>query len=163
MGRDAGYIALDSGIAAGATGVFIREIATDVQEVCELIEMRQQHRKKETHILIVAEGATFGKENEKGAYAAEKYIRSALPFFDIRVTVLGHIQRGGRPTAIDRIFASRMGFESVKALMDGKNNVCVGIKQENICFSPFVDTPAKPTYPGAQLSEYVKLFRVLSE
>lgn len=121
MGRDAGYIALHSGIATGAEHILIPERKTDIEELIASLQEKEK-RKKLVNIVVVAEGDEFGGANEIG-----KVIHERLPAVDIRVCILGHIQRGGSPTCLDRLIASRMGYTAVDNLIEGRHNVMVGI------------------------------------
>ncbi len=130
MGRDAGYIALHSGLACGAEAVLIPEIHTDIDSVINQVNFDNK-RKKLTQILVVAEGDDFGGGNE-----VAKTIQNNLPDADVRVTILGHIQRGGSPSCQDRILASRLGYAAVEGLLHGKSQQMVGIINDNIHFTP---------------------------
>lgn len=132
MGRHAGGIALLSGIASGAESILIPETRTDV---AKLIERLQKGRKdKRSRIIIVAEGDEAG-----GAFKVAEKVKEQLPFFDTRITILGHIQRGGNPTAVDRVNASRFGHAAVELLRDGRRNVAVGMMKGELTFTPFQD------------------------
>jgi 6-phosphofructokinase 1 len=129
MGRDAGYIALHSGIATGAENILIPETETDIEElICSLTE--KEKRKKLVNLVVVAEGDKFG-----GAEIV-KIINERLPNTDTRICILGHIQRGGSPTCIDRLIASRMGFHAVESLLEGRHNVMVGILNNKMNYIP---------------------------
>lgn len=130
MGRDAGLIALRSGIGAGAESILIPETRTDIGRLIERLE--SSRRNKSSKIIIVSEHDEAG-----GAFAIAEKVKAKLPYYDTRVTVLGHIQRGGNPSAMDRVNASRMGFASVEALLKGKKNVMTGIINNEIVFTPF--------------------------
>jgi 6-phosphofructokinase 1 len=121
MGRDAGYIALHSGISTGAEHILIPERKTDIEELIVSLQEKER-RKKLVNMVVVAEGEEFGGANE-----VAKVIKERLPSADTRVCILGHIQRGGAPTCMDRLIASRMGYSSVECLIEGKHNVMVGI------------------------------------
>lgn len=130
MGRHAGYIALHSGIATGAETILIPEAATNIEDVITSLSEKEK-RKKLVNIIVVAEGDAFGGANE-----VAKIVRERLPNFDTKVSILGHIQRGGSPTCIDRLVASRMGYHAVEALIEGKSNVMVGIINNEIVYTP---------------------------
>ena len=130
MGRHSGHIALLSGIAGGAEGIFIPERGNEFNDIVELYESKA--RKKEFSIFVVAEGDEEGR-----AYDISKRFQAIYPETDCRVTVLGHVQRGGRPTANDRILASRLGAHAVKALIDGRKNEAVGVVNTDIKFTSF--------------------------
>lgn len=131
MGRDAGFIALRSGIAVGAEAILIPETHTYIEHILNKLESNWRHNKK-SNIVIMAEGDDFG-----GAYEVSKVVKEKYPEFDIRVSVLGHIQRGGNPTALDRVIASRMGVSCVEGLLAGRRNVMVGIINKQIQFTSF--------------------------
>jgi 6-phosphofructokinase 1 len=135
MGRDAGFIALDVGISSGAEHIAIPENRPDIQELKEDLETLK--RKKSSAIIIVAEG-----EEEGGAFSLAEKIKDASGY-DYRVCVLGHIQRGGTPTARDRILASRLGVAAVDALLEGQSNVMVGEIHGKIAFTPLHETWAQ--------------------
>ena len=130
MGRDAGLIALRAGIGAGAESIIMPETKTDIEDLIKRLENGRKN--KSSKIIIVAEGDEAG-----GAFAIAEKVKKRLPEYDTRVTVLGHIQRGGNPTAMDRVNSSRMGFASVEALIAGKKNVMIGIVDKNITHTPF--------------------------
>jgi 6-phosphofructokinase 1 len=131
MGRDAGFIALRSGIATGAEAVLIPESTTDTEALIRVLELNEQ-KKKRANIIIVAEG-----DEEGGAFKVADTVKKRFPYFETKVTILGHVQRGGRPTCMERVRASRMGMEAVKALLDGKRSVMVGQVHNDIVFTPF--------------------------
>jgi 6-phosphofructokinase 1 len=121
MGRDAGYIALHSGIATGAEHILIPERKTDIDELIGSLQEKER-RKKLVNMVVVAEGDDFG-----GAAEVARLVKERMPLADTRVAVLGHIQRGGSPTCLDRLIASRMGYAAVESLLEGRHNVMVGI------------------------------------
>jgi 6-phosphofructokinase 1 len=131
MGRDAGLIALRSGIGVGAEAILIPETPTQIDALIEKLNS-DARRKKLSSIVIVAEG-----EEEGGAYALVKRVQPSLPNFDIRVSVLGHIQRGGAPSAMDRVLASRLGYAAVNALLDNKHGFMIGVIHTKISYTPF--------------------------
>ncbi len=130
MGRHSGHIALYAGIAGGSEGIFVPERFNEMDEVIRTYE--QKIRKKEFSIFIVAEG-----EEEGHAFEISKAFQKVYPESDCRVTVLGHIQRGGRPTANDRLLASRIGAHAIKNLIEGKKNVAVGVVNNEIKLTAF--------------------------
>lgn len=130
MGRDAGYIALHSGIATGAESILIPERKTDVEELVHGL-LEKEKRKKLVNLVVVAEGDDFGGGNE-----VAKIIKERLPNADVRVCILGHIQRGGSPSCLDRLIASRMGYSAVECLMEGRHNVMVGIVNNRMFYTP---------------------------
>jgi 6-phosphofructokinase 1 len=131
MGRDAGYIALNSGIACGAEHIFIPEHNEMLQNILDSIQ-DDRKRKKLTSIIVVAEGDEFG-----GAAELSELIKKQIPGIETRVTILGHIQRGGSPTCADRILASRLGYGAVEALLAGRSQEMIGIINGEIVFTPF--------------------------
>jgi 6-phosphofructokinase 1 len=131
MGRDAGFIALRSGISTGAEAVLIPETVTYIDELIDKLE-KGWERKKSSAIVIVAEGDDAG-----GAYDVAKKVNERFDRYDTRVTVLGHLQRGGSPTASDRVLGSRLGMAAVKALASGRSGEMVGVVNKEICFTPF--------------------------
>ncbi len=130
MGRDAGYIALHSGIATGAEHILIPETKTDIEAVVDSLEEKER-RKKLVNMIVVAEGDEIGGANEVAAI-----INKRLPHMDTRVCILGHIQRGGSPTCLDRLIASRLGFAAVEALMEDKRNNMIGIVNNKLHMTP---------------------------
>ena len=130
MGRDAGHIALRSGIAGGAEDILIPETETHIDELIHNLE-KGFRKNKRSGIIIVAEGDELGGALEIARKVSEIYDR-----YDTRVTILGHIQRGGSPTCFDRFLASRLGYASVKAIVEGKHKVMAGLLNRNIEFTP---------------------------
>lgn len=130
MGRDAGLIALRSGIASGAEEIFIPETRSDLDNLIR--KLARGRKDKSSKIIMVAEGDEAG-----GAFKVAEYIKKHLPELDVKVSILGHIQRGGSPTCMERVNASRMGFAAVEALRDGKNMVMIGIVNMHITYTPF--------------------------
>jgi 6-phosphofructokinase 1 len=129
MGRDAGLIALRSGIGAGAEAILIPETKTDLNHLIE--RLKKSRKGKSSKIIICAEGDEAG-----GAFKVGEALKKEFDF-DIRVTILGHIQRGGSPSCYDRVLASRLGFASVEALMGGEKGQMVGIINKEIVLTPF--------------------------
>jgi len=130
MGAEAGFIALRSGIATGAEAIIIPEVKDEGMKLEALMESGR--RQKASNIVIVAEG-----DEDGGAYKLGQRYKSQFPNYDIRITVLGHLQRGGSPSAFDRVSASRLGFAAVEALMDDQRSVMVGIQNNTIVLVPF--------------------------
>lgn len=131
MGRDAGFLALRSGIAVGAEDILIPETATHIDDLVGRLEDGWRKNKRSS-IIIVAEGDDAG-----GAYAVAKKVLDRCPQFKARVTVLGHVQRGGSPSCLDRVLASTLGHEAVLALMNGVQGVMVGQVDRKITYTPF--------------------------
>ena len=144
MGRDAGFLALNGAIASGAEAAIIPEVATQEEQLREFIQ--QGFRKsKNSSIVLVAESPQTG-----GALGLAQRVKDEFPGYDVRVSILGHLQRGGSPTAYDRILASRMGAAAIDALQDDQRNVMIGIKNDEIVYVPFTraikdDKPINPT------------------
>ncbi len=131
MGRDAGFIALNAGIAGGAEAVLIPEQKTHIDGIIQKLE-EGWLRHKTSSIIVVAEGDDAG-----GAFEVANKVKNHLPYYDTRVVVLGHIQRGGVPTCMDRVLASRLGHAAVEALIDGLSNVMVGQVNSEIVHTSF--------------------------
>lgn len=129
MGRDAGLIAIRTAIAAGAEAIMIPEIKNDLDIL--LSKIRSWRSTKSSKIIVVAEGDESG-----GAYKVAELIKSHCPEFDLRVTILGHIQRGGNPTCMERVHASMIGFNLVKGLMQGHRDEMIGIINRKITYTP---------------------------
>lgn len=134
MGRDAGFIALRSGIATGAEAILIPEKETHIQELQQYLEKGFKDQKS-SGIVIVAEGDKSG-----GAYTIAKQIEKEHPEYDIRVSVLGHMQRGGSPSAFDRVTASTLGVAAVDALLDDQKSIMVGMVNGEVSHVPFNKT-----------------------
>jgi 6-phosphofructokinase 1 len=146
MGRNSGYIALHTAIAGGAGGVLIPEEDTDIDELVKLLK-RGAKRAKLFSIVIVAEGNQMGTVYDIARQVEEK----VDAFDDIKVTVIGHLQRGGSPSAFDRVLSSILGFGAVEALLEGKSGVMVGIKNNNIHYTPFKEAISKSKTFGKDL------------
>ncbi|MCB9262812.1 MAG: 6-phosphofructokinase [Flavobacteriales bacterium] len=133
MGRDSGFIGIQVGISAGAEAIFIPERTGEMEMVRQHFN-NANRRNKSFSIIVVAEGETTGNSS----VLFEK-IKKEFPDIDIRNTVLGHIQRGGSPTAKDRVLASRLGYEGVLALLNGEKNVTVGVVNDQVKYTPFTE------------------------
>lgn len=131
MGHMAGYLALNSAIASGAEAAIIPEMETEIDQLADLIN-RGFRKSKSSAIVLVAENPETG-----GAMGLAQRIKEEFPQYDARVTILGHLQRGGSPTAADRILASRMGAQAITALSEGQRNVMIGIKNGELVYVPF--------------------------
>ena len=131
MGAEAGHIALYSGIASGAEAIIMPEIKGDARDIRKMLETGNK-RKKSSNIIIVAEGDEGG-----GAMAIAEKLKDELKDYEVRVSILGHLQRGGSPSALDRVNASRLGNAAVEALMDGQQSVMVGLQNDEIVLVPF--------------------------
>ncbi len=152
MGRDSGFIALHSGIATGAENILIPERRTDIEDI--LTALTEKHgRKKLVNIIVVAEGEEFG-----GTEIA-KIISERMPEQEVRLTILGHIQRGGAPTCFDRLIASRMGYSAVECLIEGRFNVFVGIVNNRMHYIPLNEAVKRKQKIS---EEWMKIVRILS-
>jgi len=151
MGRDAGYIALHSGIATGAENILIPERKTNVEDIIQSLEEKSK-RKKLVNLIIVAEGDEFGGANELSSYIKEK-----LPALETRVCILGHIQRGGSPSCMDRVIASRMGYHAIECLIEGKHNVFVGIQNNKMHYTPLNEAVKKKQRINEEWMNIVKI------
>ena len=155
MGRDAGFLAQNSAIASGAEAAIIPEGDTDVDQLAAFIE-RGKRKSKNSAIVLVSEAQ---KNGVGGAMYYAERIRNEYPQFDARVTILGHLQRGGMPSAYDRILASRMGYAAIEALLEGQRNVMIGIKNDEIVYVP-IARAVKNNKPID--SELISVLNVLS-
>jgi 6-phosphofructokinase 1 len=126
MGRDSGAIALRAGISCGAEAIMLPEKATAIDELIANLKSGQ-HNKKSSSIVIVAEGDKNG-----GAYDIARIVQKEVKFYDIKVTILGHLQRGGSPSAFDRVLGSRLGYAAVNALLRGETQKMVGLEANHI-------------------------------
>lgn len=153
MGRDAGYIALHSGIATGAENILIPERKTNINDIITSLEEKEK-RKKLVNLIIVAEGDEFGGANE-----LSNYIKQKLPKLEVRVCILGHIQRGGSPTCMDRLIASRMGYHSVECLIEGRHNVFVGIVNNKMHYTALDEAVKKKQRIN---EEWMKIVKILA-
>lgn len=130
MGRDSGLIALRTGIAAGAETILIPESNTDIEAVYQKLESGRKD--KSSKIIMLAENGKAGDAFEVG-----RKIKERFPNYDTRVSILGHIQRGGRPTCMDRVLASRLGVAAVEALLEGRKGEMVGLIHNELAYTPF--------------------------
>lgn len=137
MGRDAGFIALNSGIATGALDILIPERKDSIHDLFENFRTAEKVGKSSS-IVVVAEGEELGS-----IYDIAKATKEEFPNFDIRVTILGHIQRGGSPSCADRVLASNLGYGAVIGLMEGKNKVMVGMQGNKITYTPIEEAIKK--------------------
>lgn len=137
MGRHAGYIALHTAIASGAESVLLPERETSVEALVDRLR-KNAKRKKLFSLVIVAEGTTIGNANQ-----IADLVKGELSDFEIKVTIIGHLQRGGAPNGLDRVLASRLGHSAVEGLMDGQTDVMVGLLNDRITFTPFAEAIAR--------------------
>jgi len=126
MGRDSGCIALNAGIAGGAEAILMPETDTAIDQLIVRLESAAEGKKSST-IVIVAEGDQNG-----GAYNVAKRVKDKFDFYDTKVTILGHLQRGGSPSSFDRVLASRFGYAAVNLLLEGKSRVVVGVSGNTV-------------------------------
>ena len=131
MGRDVGLVALNSGVGAGAEEILIPEQNLGLDRLLESLK-HSKDSGKSSSIVVVAEGDKTGKN----VFELKEYVEKHLPIYDVRVSVLGHMQRGGSPTCFDRVLASRMGVKAVESLMEGKTNFMIGIENNNMVLTP---------------------------
>jgi len=131
MGRDVGHIALNAGVGAGAEEILIPEQNLGLERLLDSLK-RSKKSGKSSSIVIVAEGDRIGKN----VFELKEYVEEHLPIYDVRVSVLGHMQRGGNPTCFDRVLASRMGVKAVESLLEGKSNYMVGIRDNKLILTP---------------------------
>lgn len=150
MGRDAGFLAQNSAIAAGAEAAIIPEDTTGSDQLIEFMS-RGIRKSKKSCIVIVSESPKCG-----AMYYADR-VNKEYPNFDVRVSILGHLQRGGRPSARDRILASQVGVGAIEALVQGQRNVMVGVRNNEVVYVPFIDAI------GKRKSMDKKLIKVLDE
>jgi 6-phosphofructokinase 1 len=154
MGRDSGLIALRSGIGVGAEAIMIPEANMGVQGLITRLEIGRKD--KSSKIIIVAEGDEIG-----GAFNVGEVLKENFPNYDIRVSVLGHIQRGGKPSCMDRVLASRFGVSAVEALLQGRSGDMVGQVNHQIVFTPF-DHAIKHIDAEQVMPIWLKLVEILS-
>jgi 6-phosphofructokinase 1 len=131
MGRDAGHIALNAGIGAGAEEILIPEENLGLERLIESLR-KSKASGKSSSIVVIAEGDKIGKN----VFELKDYIEENFPEYDIRVSVLGHMQRGGSPSCFDRVLASRLGVKAVESILDGKSNYMVGMLNDKISLTP---------------------------
>ena len=137
MGRDSGFIALNTGIGSGAGDILIPEIETSIDDLISSLK-KGAKRKKLFSLVIVAEGNKNGDASELARKIKEKF-----DYYDSKVTIIGHLQRGGSPTCMDRVLSSRLGFAAVEALINGESNIMVGIVNNKVKYTSFHDAITK--------------------
>jgi 6-phosphofructokinase 1 len=153
MGRDAGYIALHSGIATGAENILIPERKTDIDGLVASLQEKEK-RKKLVNLIVVAEGDNFG-----GAEEVAQHIRMQMPQAETRVCILGHIQRGGSPSCLDRLIASRMGYHAVESIIEERYNVFVGILNNKMHYIPLENAVKTKGKIG---DDWMKIVKILA-
>ncbi|MFB9076444.1 6-phosphofructokinase [Flavobacterium procerum] len=131
MGRDAGHIALNAGIGAGAEEILIPEEDLGLDRLLDSLQ-KSKASGKSSSIVVIAEGDKIGKN----VFELKDYVEANLPEYDVRVSVLGHMQRGGSPSCFDRVLASRLGVKAVESLIEGKSNYMVGVKEDKVILTP---------------------------
>ncbi|MFT5252498.1 MAG: 6-phosphofructokinase 1 [Flavobacteriales bacterium] len=131
MGRDAGHIALNAGIGAGAEEILIPEEDLGLERLLESLK-KSKASGKSSSIVVIAEGDKIGKN----VFELKDYVEANLPEYDVRVSVLGHMQRGGSPSCFDRVLASRLGVRAVESLLEGKSNYMVGLQNDKVNLTP---------------------------
>lgn len=154
MGRNAGFLALNGAIASGAEAAIIPEISTEVDQLEDLIK-NGFRKSKNSSIVLVAESEYTG-----GAMGMAERVKKEYPQYDVRVTILGHIQRGGSPTAADRILASRMGAAAIDALNDDQRNVMIGIEDDQIVYVPFAKAIKKDKPINRELLNTLRILSI---
>ncbi|MBQ2418888.1 MAG: 6-phosphofructokinase [Alistipes sp.] len=154
MGRHAGYLALNGAIASGAEAAIIPESETGNDQLKTLID-NGFRKSKNSAIVLVAEDPATG-----GAFGLAERVEREYPQYDARVTILGHLQRGGSPTAADRILASRLGASAVEALKEGQRNIMVGLKNGEIVYTPFCQALAKTKTVKQSNVDLVKMLSI---
>lgn len=153
MGRDAGFIALETGIASGAEMIVLPEYLTSISEIKESLNRVLEFHKRSS-LVVIAEGDQTG-----GAIKISQELEEDFKEYDMKVAILGHVQRGGNPSARDRVLASRLGFEAVQALHQGKSEVMVGIINNSVTFTPLKDTFGKIKEINHDLVALAKILR----
>lgn len=154
MGRDSGLIALRSGIGVGAEAIMIPEAKMDVNDLVARLE--NGRKDKSSKIVIVAEGDDAG-----GAFNVGEVLKETFPQYDIRVSVLGHIQRGGKPSCMDRVLASKLGVAAVEGLLNGRSGEMAGLMNKEVVFTPF-DHAIKHIDAAEISPAWLKLVEILS-
>ncbi len=153
MGRDAGFLALNGAVASGAEAAIIPEESTEVDQLEDLIK-NGFRKSKSSSIVLVAESEITG-----GAMHYAERVKKEYPEYDVRVTILGHVQRGGSPSANDRILASRLGHASVEALLEGQRNIMCGMQNSEVVYVPFTQAIKNQKSIDKNL---VKVLKILS-
>jgi len=154
MGRHAGFIALKTGIGSGAACVMIPETETPIDQLIDLLQ-KGAKRKKLFSLVIVAEGNQNG-----GAMDIANLVKEKFDYYDTKVTIIGHLQRGGAPSGMDRLLASQMGFAAVEGLLNGESNVMAGIINQKVVYTPFDDAINKTKYPDKDL---IRMAEILAQ
>ncbi|MBY8961377.1 6-phosphofructokinase [Flavobacterium sp. D11R37] len=146
MGRDAGHIALNAGIGAGAEEILIPEEDMGLDRLLESLR-KSKASGKSSSIVVIAEGDKIGKN----AFELKDYVEENMPEYDVRVSILGHMQRGGTPSCFDRVLASRLGVKAVETLLDGKSNYMVGLIKDEVVLTPLENAVKGKSYIDKEL------------
>lgn len=154
MGRDAGFLALNGALASGSEAAIIPEFIVGKDQLSEYIE-NGFRKTKNSSIVLVAESEITG-----GAMGVAERVKKEYPQFDVRVVILGHIQRGGTPSAFDRIIASRMGCAAIEALLEGQRNIMIGIDDDNIVYTPFIKAIKKNKKLDEKLLDNLRILSI---
>jgi 6-phosphofructokinase 1 len=154
MGRDAGFIALNAGIAAGCEDILIPESTTDIDQLIKKLETGR-NGKKTSSIVVVAEGDEAGGAMEVARLVKEKY-----DGYEIKVTILGHIQRGGSPSCFDRVLASRLGVAAVEGLLEGRDKMMAGVINNQIVYTPLVQATKQNPAPDLELMRMANIIAI---
>lgn len=154
MGRNSGFIALNTAIGSGAASVMIPEKDSTLQDLVDVLKMGAR-RKKLFSVVIVAEGNHFGGASEIAAQ-----VKDMFDFYDTKVTIIGHLQRGGSPTALDRVLASRLGFAAVEGLLEGQSGVMAGLVNSKIRYTTFEEAISKNRKPDSQLIRMAEILAI---
>lgn len=154
MGRHSGYIALSTGIASGAGNVLIPESKTTLDDLIEKLRLGAK-RKKTFGIIMVAEGNELGTTDE-----IARKVSDAIDFYDTKVTIIGHMQRGGSPSALDRLLASRLGYGAIEGLLEGKTNQMIGLVNNKVVFTSFEDAISLEKTPNKRLIKMAEILAI---
>ncbi|MFV0304112.1 MAG: 6-phosphofructokinase [Moheibacter sp.] len=154
MGRDAGFIALNSGIASGAQDILIPEKKDSLEDLFQSLQKSEQSGKNSS-IVVIAEGEELGN-----IYDLAKATEFKFPDYEIRVTVLGHIQRGGNPSCMDRVLASRLGVAAVEGLLEGKSDVMAGLRSNKVVYTPIQEAIKKHNEIDEELIKVAEILAI---
>jgi 6-phosphofructokinase 1 len=153
MGRNSGFIALKAGIATGAIAIVLPEDEMSIEDLVTTLKSSEESGKSSS-IVLVAEGSKSG-----GAYEIAKMVNERYNEYETRVSVLGHLQRGGAPSCYDRVIASRMGVAAVEGLMEGRTDVMTGIINDAEAYTPLADSIGKRNLPNR---DELRIARILA-
>ncbi len=154
MGRNSGFIALNTGIGSGAGCILIPEVDSNIEDLVDILR-KGARRKKLFSVVIVAEGNKYG-----GAAEIAQQVQESFDHYDTKVAIIGHLQRGGSPSALDRVLASRLGFGAVEAILAGKSKCMVGIINNKIKYTPFQDAITKNKHPNKDLVRMAEILAI---